>query len=267
MESKVASTSNPRKRRTSFDAKQATITGMLNTQMPLQRSGPRWKKITDSVCYFLAKDMQPFDTVNDLGFRHMLSVLEPRYIPPDRKTISTNYMPQLYEKEKLSVQAQLDGVHQYSITADVWTSCFKHCYISITVHYISKSYDLQYHLLETREFSDTHTSSHIAEEIESMINNWKLPVDGLVAATTDNGTNIVSALGSLKWQHLHCFNHTLPLPVEECMKIAEVANMVGRCKSLVTHFNHSSKSYYFLRQKQIDLHHKQLNLVQDVVTR
>ena len=118
-----------------------------------------------------------------------------------------------------------------------------------------------------REFSDTHTSSHIAEEIEYMINNWKLPVDGLVAATTDNGTNIVSALGSLRWQRLPCFSHTLQLPVEECMKIAEVANMVGRCKRLVTHFNHSSKSYYVLQQKQIDLHHKQLNLVQDVVTR
>ena len=51
------------------------------------------------------------------------------------------------------------------------------------------------------------------------------------------------------------------------MKIAEVAKMVGRYKRLVVRFNHSSKSYYALQQKQIDLHHKQLNLVQDVVTR
>ena len=136
-------------------------------------------------------------------------VLEPCYIPADRKMISTNYMLQLYEREKLAVQAQLDGIRQYSITTDMWTSHSKHCYISLTVHYISKSYDLQYHLLKTREFSDTHTGSHIAEEIEYMFNNWKSPMDGLEAATAYNGTNIVSALGSLRWQRLPCFSHTL----------------------------------------------------------
>ena len=35
----------------------------------------------------------------------------------------------------------------------------------------------------------------------------------------------------------------------------------------VSHFNHSAKSTYMLKQKQTNLQHKQLSLVQDVVTR
>ena len=44
--------------------------------------------------------MQPYDTINDPRFINMLHTFEPRYFPPDRKTIATNYMPKLYEVEK-----------------------------------------------------------------------------------------------------------------------------------------------------------------------
>ena len=82
-----------RKRSSEMEGKsqmqQLRLPGLFAGQFPLQKSNPHWRKLTDSVCYFLAKDMLPFDTVNDPGFRHMINVFEPRYIPPDRKTIST----------------------------------------------------------------------------------------------------------------------------------------------------------------------------------
>ena len=43
--------------------------------------------------------------------------------------------------------------------------------------------------------------------------------------------------------------------------------MIGRHKRLMGHFNYSSKSNYLLCQKQLALHHKQLSLLQDVITR
>ena len=57
-----------------------------------------------SICYFLAKDMMPYDTVNAAGFQHMLLEIEPRYVPPDRKSVATNYMPKLYKWEMARVQ-------------------------------------------------------------------------------------------------------------------------------------------------------------------
>ena len=64
-----------------------------------------------------------------------------------------------------------------------------------------------------------------------------------------------------------CFSHTLQLAVEEVVKIPVVSKALARCRRLVSHFNHSAKSTYMLKQKQSHLQHKQLALVQDVVTR
>ena len=54
--------------------------------------------------------MQPYDTVNDAGFLKMLHTFEPRYSPPDRKTIACNYMPKLYEAERKRVVNGAFGV-------------------------------------------------------------------------------------------------------------------------------------------------------------
>ena len=78
----------------------------FKAQKLLPHTSHHWKGITDSICYFLAKDMMPYDTVNAAGFRHMLREIEPRYVPPDRKSVATNYMPELYEREKARVQKQ-----------------------------------------------------------------------------------------------------------------------------------------------------------------
>ena len=71
----------------------------------------------------------PYDTVNAADFRHMLHEMEPRYVPPDRKSIATNYMPQLYEQEKAHVQQQISGISHFSITTTIWTSRARHSYI------------------------------------------------------------------------------------------------------------------------------------------
>ena len=47
----------------------------------------------------------------------------------------------------------------------------------------------------------------------------------------------------------------------------QVSKALGRARRLVSHFHHSSKSSYVLKQKQNDLHVDKLNLVKDVVTR
>ena len=77
----------------SVEDQQMIIEESFSKAIPLSQSSERYKKLTKAVCYFICKDQQPFDTVNDSGFRHMLSIFEPRYIPPDRKTIASNHIP------------------------------------------------------------------------------------------------------------------------------------------------------------------------------
>ena len=165
-------------------------------------------------------------------------------------------MPELYEKEKQKIQQHLDGVKWYAITTDTWTSRAKQAFSAITVHYVTNEFKLQSHLLETREFPESHTGVNIAQEIEEVL-------QGIIAESTDNGANIISAIEVLECLHLLCFSHTLQLAVEQALKIPEVAKMIDKCKRLVAHFNHSSKSYYLLHQKKIALNNKHLSLIQD----
>ena len=75
----------------------------LHAMTPLPRTSERYKTLTKAVCYFICKDQQPFNTVIDIGFRHMLHVFESRYTPPDHTTIASKYVPLMYASLKHDV--------------------------------------------------------------------------------------------------------------------------------------------------------------------
>ena len=53
------------------------LPALFEAQQPLSSGHPRWKKLTESVCYFIAKHMLPFDTVNSPGFQRLVNTFEP----------------------------------------------------------------------------------------------------------------------------------------------------------------------------------------------
>ncbi len=99
------------------------------------------------------------------------------------------------------------------------------------------------------------------------LHEWGLTLDKLVAFTTNNASNVVVAVNELEYTQVPCFSHCLNLAVEKSCSIPEISKIIGRCRRLVTHFHHSSKDIYVLKQKQADLRHKPQNLIQDVTTR
>uniref|UniRef100_A0A1X7TK91 DUF4371 domain-containing protein n=1 Tax=Amphimedon queenslandica TaxID=400682 RepID=A0A1X7TK91_AMPQE len=141
-----------------------------------------------------------------------------------------------------------------------------HAYISLTVHYIDSNFCLHSNLLESKEFSDSHTGEHIAEELKEVLEDWKLSLDGLTAFTTDNAAN-VSALDCLPCPRLPSLSHCLNLAVQRACSVPQISKAIARCRCLVSHFHHSSKSVNLLKQKQEILHHLMQNLIQDVSTR
>ena len=61
--------------------------------------------------------------MNEPDFRKLLNVFELRYEPPDRKTLTNNYMRKMYEKERERMLDSLGNADNYSVTTDFWTSC------------------------------------------------------------------------------------------------------------------------------------------------
>ena len=129
---------------------------------------------------------------------------------------------------------------------------------------INNSFDIQSNLLGTKKFVHSHTGVNIAEEIRTVLDEWNLSPS---AVTTDNASNMVLAMYLMKWVRIPCFSRSLQLAVEAALKLPAVSNALARCRRLVSHFHHSTKSMYMLRQKLLDLHFEKLSLVRDVPTR
>ena len=184
-------------------------------QSPILHSSPLWNKLTNSICYFIAKDMQPYDTINDVGFCHMIATFQPRYTPPDRKTLATQYIFRMFDSEIARIQQQISQAEYFAITTDLWTSRSKHAYIGINIHYVTNQFDLRNHLLATKEFSNSHIAENLTEILQRILSEWKLSTkDAVSAVTTDNGSNIVLAIDLAGWVGLSYFSHTLQLSVE-----------------------------------------------------
>ena len=92
------------KRHQPSSSAQTTLLETLNSAQKIPIASPKWNKLTESVCYFVAKDMQALDMVDDSGFWHLLKTCEPRYDPPSRKTLTTKYLPQMYDAEHKKIK-------------------------------------------------------------------------------------------------------------------------------------------------------------------
>ena len=217
---------------------------------PLSTNSKRWKTLNQSVSHCIAKDMLPISIVNNVGFQAMLRTFEPRYVVPDRKTFSQNYIPEIYQSEKARIAAAMArGLKNFSLTTDGWTSRANHSYITHTVHYIDELWNLQAHLLDTAEMPLEHTGVNLADELKDSLARWDLKDDDLVSITTDNARNIVCATEILSWPRFGCLALTLQIGVKKAMEIPQISRALARARRVVTHFHHSSKSSYILKQK------------------
>ena len=61
---------------------QPMINEALSRKQLHHQNSAKLKMLNDSVCYFISKDMLPYQTVNDKRFCAMLSVLDAQYVLP-----------------------------------------------------------------------------------------------------------------------------------------------------------------------------------------
>ena len=87
----------------------------------------------------ITTDLQPTSIVEDTGFNEFLSVVDPKYTPPSRRSIMRDHLPQLYKSKCNVLRKELEEVTHCSITTDCWTSRATEGYITVTCHYTGAS--------------------------------------------------------------------------------------------------------------------------------
>ena len=187
---------------------------------------------------------------------------------PSRKYFHDHGIPELYTNVRDNIVIpSLKNADFYAATSDLWTSSANDPYLSFTVHFITNDWTLKSFCLDTLPLYEDHTGANIAEAIQDVLQNWSLSPEKLVATTTDNASNYISAFRSLNWLRLSCFGHNLDLAINKAIKSDQAQRALTRCRSLVELFSRSWKKTRDLREKQQLLDLPEHKLLGDVCTR
>lgn len=246
---------------------QATLPFSFRAKLP--QNSARAKEITSAIGVFVASDMRPYSVVENAGFKHLISVLEPRYEVPSRSHLTTNVLPAMYENVKAKVIEDLSNAELIALTTDGWTSRATQSYMTITAHYINDDWEIENPVLQTRPIYDAHTSENLAEVLREAVVEWKLDRPNVtIPVTTDNAKNIVNATKEAGLSpHIGCFAHTVNLASQKGLGVNQMSRLLGKVRKVVTFFHRSTTAAAVLKAKQDLLQLPPHKLVQDVITR
>jgi len=161
--------------------------------------------------------------------------------------------------------------NQFFFTFDIWTSLSQQSYMSLTMHYLTKHFELKNKTLGCTYFPGEHTGQTIFLKIKNMVSKWGIDAENSntpIYIVTDNARNIGNGFAHFNEnQHLHhilCTAHTLQLAINDAVKENNMGDVLKKCRSLVSHYNHSAKSYERLYDIQTRLNLPQHKLIQSI---
>ncbi|CAG9840693.1 unnamed protein product [Diabrotica balteata] len=155
----------------------------------------------------------------------------------------------------------LHNVEYVALACDGWTSRSTEAYLTVTCHYVDKSYNLNSAVLSTKPWSNgvNHTSENITEALKDIMKEWNLE-HKVSCVVTDNAANMLKACDLIQKRHLPCYAHTLILVVQDNLEC--VQNVIKKCKDIVTFFKSSTNATEMFKKEQ-----STSELLQEVPTR
>ncbi|CAG4979187.1 unnamed protein product [Parnassius apollo] len=184
----VCSGSGEMGRRINCDEPPKKIQRTMQAYIPKRLEPDDKNKIDLNFLKMIVYDFQPFSIVKDVGFRAHTHALIPNYEIPDRKTLSVNLLPKVYEKrlEELKSFVQMNA-KSVCITIDYWTSRTMDSYMGITAHFMTEDpIELKSVLIQCGESEGHQTGIKVYRELKSLLENWGI-YDKVNFFVTDNG--------------------------------------------------------------------------------
>ncbi len=139
----------------------------------------------------------------------------------------------------------------------------------MTVHCVS-DWEMRSVVLQTRPLYESHTSTHLAEELTNAVTVWNLKRPNVtLPVTTDNAANILSVIHEADGPRPQtgCFAHVANLTAKKAVSINLVSRLLGKVGKVVTFFHKSTTAQHVLTVKQNMLNLPKHKLIHNVVTR
>lgn len=245
--------------------KQVTVTEAFQWQQKYDKNSPEARKLNLAVAEFICIDKVPIYTVQKCGFQQMLHHFNPKYQLPSRNFFMYTEIPRMYNDTRDLIIQHLRDKSFYSCTTDLWTSRTADTFMSLTLQYITKSWELQSWCLGCCGLNTDHTAESLKEAFEEKLEDWKSDIARMSGITTDNATNNKKAFEDYTW--IPCFGHNLHLAVNKALDINRVSAVLSRLRKTISAFTRSPKLSRQLTKKQKDLSSPDHKLIHDEPTR
>ncbi|XP_075099453.1 zinc finger BED domain-containing protein RICESLEEPER 2-like [Nicotiana tabacum] len=213
------------------------------TQLCLQKDGQinggvLWKfdqeLVRRALVEMVIMEELPFSFVEKKGFKKFMSIAQPLFNVPSRRTITRDCF-QVYNEERLKLMKIFRDVKpKICLTTDTLTSLQRINYMCLTDHFIDRDWVLHKRILNFCLIS-SHKGDEMAKVIANCLLEWKL--DKVFTITVDNASSndfTVKELSkqldmwktnSMGGKHLHvrCMAHILNLIVQDGLKEIDVS--------------------------------------------
>lgn len=264
------------------EPQQPSISQFLDSRVGhYSMSHPQQKAITNAILSDLIIDCNfPLSIVENKSFRHFLTVLDSKYSPVCRRTL-TSKTENLAEERRSKLKTQLSNIDHVSVTVDIWSDRKMRGFLGVTVHWIEKEAEriqLKTNLLACNRFKGSHTAERICDQFEAVCDEYNIK-DKLDYIISDNAANMRKAFtvcfpseqeddddrdhlddpelwcdltledqqtvdaAMAKKQRLQCFAHTLQLVVGDGLKETKVVSPSLSKLSKLSSLLHTSTTF------------------------
>uniref|UniRef100_A0A673CRU7 HAT C-terminal dimerisation domain-containing protein n=1 Tax=Sphaeramia orbicularis TaxID=375764 RepID=A0A673CRU7_9TELE len=267
-------------------------------------SHPQQNAITRSILLDLVIDCNlPLSIIEHPSFRRFMSVVDTRYNPVSRRTL-TSKLDGVVPEKPAKLKNSLANAENVSVTVDIWSDRKMRGFLGVAAHWLDNGEGgivLKSALLACNRFSGSHTGERICEEFEQICEEYQIKRK-LLHIIRDNAANMRKAFSTSFPQHgdqeddedegveddnlwtdlpvedqervdlflqaksqtrQQCFAHTLQLVVGDGLKDTKIANAALAKACKLSNLLHSSTSFKDIFEREFG----QSGIPSSVVTR
>jgi hypothetical protein len=170
-----------------------------NRSSTYPRTGDKHKQLTNGLVDMVAECMLPLSVVESNGFRQFMSLLDPKFDVPSRRTVTRNLTSSLQSmKSAISDDLQqimsIDERHsQIHATIDLWSSRAMDPIIGVRFHYMDEKFKIHVRTVAFKHFGERHTGVNIAAAFEEVLAEYGIPLHRFGYQICDNASNMIKA--------------------------------------------------------------------------
>lgn len=135
------------------------------------------EKLNTLIAKWVCKHYHPFGITEDPEFQEIINfainMKKSTTLPPQSEVRAS--------VESLSARTRLDILHQlsseahfFSLATEIWTTTERDVFISFSVHYLTKTFDMRHFTLDVREYNGHLSPEERKEQVDMILTRWNL---------------------------------------------------------------------------------------------